>query len=419
MSDLCRFCAEYKPLEDLSCITDDDSTITFKLESSLKIVLDNDKLLPKSACSTCLNTLDIAFKFAEQVASVQEKLKTDLQEKLNSMQINSNIDELDVMKNFEIKIERLDTSLYEFLPSAEVSVKGKTTNKRSTESKKEPKNVSKKRIGRRTFGLTKPIKITMDSLFKEELKGNFVGATEEMDIDDEDKMPLGTLSSRAKDRLATIGWCNYEWKCRECGETFSNVIQLEKHSIKAHKKRCIIHCEPCFDIYKNYTRFLDHVTTKHQPLLKFSCIICSEIRTSYRHLYDHIVEAHPDYSVFLCLYCGEIKFAGSIMKDHIADYHVPVANKFSCDLCEKTFNTKSKICSHMAYTHAQRSFICEWCAASYRQQHELSSHQNYHHSELRNESCSFCKEVNFNHEHFFTKKIQVTFSGLQKQISAS
>lgn len=419
MSDICRLCGENKPLEDLICISDDDSTVAFKLESCLKIKLDCDKLLPRSSCFTCINTLDIALKFAEQVVSVQEKLKSDLQDKLSLITPNINVyHDLDEYNKFEIKIERLDSSLYAFESSNELLLEQKsTTTCRKSKSKKRLQPPKVKKIFQKyiewddeelsirpvfwkrhkNFGIKAPrqvVRYSMNDLFKKELNGKFAETSKEMEIDDEDRMPQGKLSSRAKERLTTVGWFNYEWKCHECTETFSNVIEMEKHSIKVHKKRCVNRCEPCHKIYNNFASFLNHVTSTHQPLLKYSCIICSEFHTSFAHLHKHIAEAHPGHRVYFCLYCGEHKFTGVLMKNHIADKHIPVARIFSCDLCPKTFDQKQRTLSHMKNCHLEKHFICELCASSFKSQAELLQHQKAVHINLYDDKCPFCERVN-------------------------
>lgn len=440
MTDLCRLCGKHKPLEELTCLTDANSTVQFKLESCLKITLDHDKLLPRSSCLTCNHSLDIAFKFAEQVVSVQEKLESDLQKQLDSVQTYESM-----ANKFDIKVERIDLSLHDDPAPSSRTLRKRSLKASNFASKKppkvmkpvpnpkkesqptNPKRILKKNIewedeqlqirpqfwkNHKNFGIKPPkasVRYTMNELFEKELNGEFAAVTDEMEIDIDDKLPDGKLSSRAMEQLASIGWHNYSWKCFECAETFPNVLDMERHSLKVHKKRGVINCEPCHKVLANYATYLKHITDRHQRQLRFCCIICSEYRHSFLHLHRHITEAHPDCSVFICLYCGVISFAGALMKAHITEKHIPLPKNFSCDLCPAKFDQKYKVTAHMSYTHLQKNHICDQCGLAYRSQAEVNQHQKSVHSNAYDEKCSFCEKVSLTSSVQSSKKLRICF----------
>ncbi|KAG5667278.1 hypothetical protein PVAND_015264 [Polypedilum vanderplanki] len=268
MTELCRLCGDFKLIgsSGSSLLTIDDPTIKQHLETNLKIILDPDKLLPHLVCASCSEMLEKCVKFTNRIVEVQERLKNELLEQLNDFPC-------DDFQNFELKIERLDVNEEKIIP-------------------KKPARKSQSSKRNRGLKMTREVvKYTMENLFSNELSGKFTAEIEQM--------PIGLTEN--------LGWFNFEWKCNNCNEIFSNVIDLEKHSIKCTKKRCINHCQNCSKDFPSYSTFLNHVVEKHEQLLKFSCIICSEFKRNFIELYQHIVNEHNEHqNIFFCLYCGKL-----------------------------------------------------------------------------------------------------------------
>lgn len=212
-----------------------------------------------------------------------------------------------------------------------------------------------------------------------------------MKVSNSDQEPDGKLSSQLLATLSTTGWFNYEWKCVGCDAIFTNVMDLEKHSKKCTKKRCINSCQPCLKEFPSYSTFINHVTEKHQNILKFSCIVCSEYRWNFIDLYRHVCEAHEEHSIFFCLYCGKNFFTGALLRDHLI-VHRPdaILPEYSCDLCDYKTNKKQILLSHMSRYHLERRFTCECCAFSFKYRTELVQHQQSQHSDECNEECRVC-----------------------------
>ncbi|KAL7012296.1 hypothetical protein ACKWTF_014749 [Chironomus riparius] len=342
---ICRLCGDTKDSQSLSAdIT--DTSIKSQLET-LKINLDDDKFLPNSVCFSCVDTLEVCSKFAQKVAEVQQRLKNDLLDQLNSVTY-------DDFEHFELKIERLDENF----------PKKSTTIERN-------RGIKMRR---------EVLKYTMSDLFKDELsQGKFSSEIDQMPVQD------------STDVLKNIGWFNYEWKCQGCNGIFSNVMDLEKHSMKCIKKRCINSCQSCLKEFPSYSTFLNHIVDRHQSLLKFSCIICSEFHWNFIDLFQHITTSHSEYSTFFCLYCGKFFFTGALLRDHLM-IHRPELElpEYFCDICGTKTYKKQILLSHMSRFHLERRFTCECCAFSFKYRAELIQHQQSQHSDECNEECKFC-----------------------------
>ncbi|CRK94965.1 CLUMA_CG008453, isoform A [Clunio marinus] len=403
MSDVCRLCGDLKSYHELQDIYDSESDIIMKLENTLKVKFEFNKMLPNSVCCECVNNLERCSQFAELISSVQVKLKLDLQEQLQMIVPN---DELlnyshDIeFKSLEIKIEKLDPDILEQLTARRRSTRirksvvplDNSKNTQKIRSKKNPKI-------KRTF-FRKPLKnaekFQMHNLFKNELEGRFVVQPQDMDIGDHQPSEGGVLPDALLEKFKGISWKNYEWKCEECQESFENGIDLEKHSLKHHKKRVIRDC--CAITYLTHARYICHINEKHQPELKYCCLICSEYRTSFLHLYQHMKSSHPNYKFYYCLYCGEYLNSGTMLFRHIDDKHLPLPLSYHCDICGESFSTKDKIWKHVILFHMRRreflnkkkSFMCEICALNFKTITTLKNHQDALHGDKPNIVCPHC-----------------------------
>lgn len=344
---ICRLCGDIKSSQNIkSTIMDMD--IRSNLEA-LSINLEKVEYLPNSVCLECTNMLELFSKFTQKILEVQDRLKNEQHEQLVELSTEE-------FEHFELKIERLD------------SVK---VRRKSIKPVERNRGIKMRR---------EVLKYTMQDLFHNELtKGQFTSETEHC------------LNQIKPEDLKNIGWFNYEWKCNGCLKIFSNVLDLEKHSMKCIRKRCINNCVLCHKEFPSYSTFLNHIVERHQPLLKYSCIICSEFHFNFVELFKHITSIHAEYSVLFCLYCGKVFFTGALLRDHIT-IHKPELElpEFSCDICGIRTHRKQILLSHMSRFHLERRFTCEWCAFSFKYRAELVQHQQSQHNDECNEECRVC-----------------------------
>ncbi|CRK94968.1 CLUMA_CG008456, isoform A [Clunio marinus] len=403
---VCRLCGDFKCFEELQDIYDSESDIILKLRNTLKVELEYNKMLPNSVCLECVNNLENCNKFLELISAVQTRFEIELQQQLQMFECNYEVpnDSHEVeLKNIEIKLEKLNPNKIKHSTANRRSTKQKNpqstkenVSKKPNESKSE--SIASKPKQRRRIRVKKYTHIAenyqMANLFENELEGRFVVQPQDMDIGNHQKTEDGILPDEMLEKLKEISWKNYKWKCEECQEYFENVMDLEMHSLKLHKKRVVLDC--CARTFRTYAKYLFHITEKHQPDLKYCCLICSEYRTSFLHLYRHIESAHSNYKILICLYCGQFHYDCYMLFRHIDEKHVPLPLLYHCDLCGESFSRRDKIIRHMTLIHTkdkqikQKTYMCEICASNFRNSYDLRNHQKSSHSNISEEVCSYC-----------------------------
>ncbi|CRK88068.1 CLUMA_CG001853, isoform A [Clunio marinus] len=417
MADVCRLCGDLKPVSDLEDIYNSESNVVMKLENTFKISLEYEKLLPNSVCSECVNNLEKSSLFAELVSSVQSKLKLDLE---NQLQIVICKDETPsyprhevILKEVVIKLERIDPYLETMFinpPQVRNTAKVRECSKKNKIAKKSQRNLinppqaskpaivgesSKElRIAKKNLRFSE--KFPMSNLFEKELKGSFATQPEDMKIDKYVKSEDGSLPNEMLENLKEISWKKYEWKCKECQESFENVIDLDFHNREKHMKRAVIDC--CSRIFLTYPKYLKHVVDRHHSELKYCCLICSEYRTSFLHLHRHNETDHSDHKLLMCLYCGEHHYSGLLLFKHIDEKHIPLPQIHQCDLCGEKFSRKELVRKHIQQNHIinqepPRTHICEFCGFGLRKAGELRDHIGTMHSNKAEEACDLCDKV--------------------------
>lgn len=75
MTDICRLCASLKTFEQLKFIDDPSLDLKKKLLRCCQInISHSNELLPQNVCSNCIQRIDSAWAFAEEVSLAQETL---------------------------------------------------------------------------------------------------------------------------------------------------------------------------------------------------------------------------------------------------------------------------------------------------------------------------------------------------------
>ena len=64
--------------------------------------------------------------------------------------------------------------------------------------------------------------------------------------------------------------------------------------------------------------------------------------------------------------------------------------EFKCEICEKKFNAKRKLCKHINYNHnnTEKAFYCNICAKSFQAQNITSHNKSVHGGNCYN--CKLC-----------------------------
>lgn len=234
----------------------------------------------------------------------------------------------------------------------------------------------------------------MKDTFEKELLGQFRVPPVDMEVPEAVKTEKGELACSAiKTQLKSLGWFNHKWTCLECPQIFHDPIELDKHSLKLHKKRAVLSCEACGTSFGIYSDYLNHVIEDHEPMLKYSCLFCSDYRTSFDQLFKHIQLKHSNKQVFFCLYCGWFSNVGCKLKDHLDCHFVDESKKFECDFCGYIKHNKWTLFSHIMVKHKEKHLKCDLCPKIFSRRFELKIHHKSAHLKLRDIQCTECGQV--------------------------
>ena len=187
-------------------------------------------------------------------------------------------------------------------------------------------------------------------------------------------------------------------KCKYCEFVCKDSKQLRAHMKENHldKKKDVIRCRVCSEVLKSRQIRSDHEDKLHGHL-KQTCEICNEVCLTINFLCSHIASKHctltPDQK-FICLYCNIVKKSSArLLGYHISNKHFNQP-RFSCNLCDKGFDEKNCLVSHMKYNHTtEKLFQCDKCAKNFKTVGLLNSHVKNMHEESKNLECKECGKL--------------------------
>ncbi|CAG5057435.1 unnamed protein product [Parnassius apollo] len=131
-----------------------------------------------------------------------------------------------------------------------------------------------------------------------------------------------------------------------------------------------------------------HVHLKLRPKLR-TCHVCG-VKFAPHLRAEHFEKAHgvPAPS---CGACGK-KFAyPNLMLRHQKLYHMG-EKKYSCNICDMAFKTRSDLTKHAVKHLDVRTFKCEFCDKSFKWKHSLNVHIRMHLNDKRH-VCEVCQEA--------------------------
>lgn len=205
-------------------------------------------------------------------------------------------------------------------------------------------------------------------------------------------------------------------KCKSCDETFSTIMNLHNHSMKAHGRGVIGSVEyskvpsecPVCDKKFSEERLRLHMKLHKSP--SAPCDKCSKKFRSQAALEKHLESNHVSPKIFYCSNCGKGFKKMTILKQH-EEVHNPVKLYVQCEICNTMMQVKS-LKLHMEMQHGDRykekNFVCE-CGKAFRYEKQLQKHVNSVHNKVSRGICYPCPDCEsvFNRrqdlrEHSFT-----------------
>ncbi|XP_065224785.1 zinc finger protein 528-like [Planococcus citri] len=185
------------------------------------------------------------------------------------------------------------------------------------------------------------------------------------------------------------------YACDHCPNKYTNKGALWQHNVAAHSVEKSCECQLCGrKFYRNCSLAL-HMKC-HSDEQNCSCKVCGKefnrLSMLERHAKCHNAEpAAVVAAVFSCKICGK-KFADEeALKHHVFTHN----EKYTCEQCNVTFNTKQLLDLHFHITHkrSETPFACKLCKARFANLRELNEHAASHTYEKLRISCHHCGEV--------------------------
>ena len=176
------------------------------------------------------------------------------------------------------------------------------------------------------------------------------------------------------------------FKCSHCDVAFARNGDLTKH-IKGYCKKAP---QECVLIKPKYTEpdtntDLNSCHQSQTDKKPFNCQLCLKSFTSKSYLKIH-ARMHKGERPYKCEFCAESFFSQGQCTIHKRKH---MGERFPCELCQQTFASKTGLKKHLSSHTGERPFQCEFCEKNFRQREGLKAHTRIHTGE-KPFPCKFC-----------------------------
>ncbi|GAB1860443.1 Zinc finger protein 91 [Camponotus japonicus] len=215
---------------------------------------------------------------------------------------------------------------------------------------------------------------------------NTVSPTSLQDFDNEDNTVTISLiiseDENGQKRTQVIIPTTDNLKCDICNKSFKTSCQLLRHNRLKHAREEDITtrnfpCDLCPKRYPDQTSLARHRKT-HTGDRPFQCLECHKnFPTSTalrRHLTLHNSQSRP----LPCIYCGRRFMDKTSLAKHEESHMPNEQRKYTCDICQKTFNHATDLSMHKKYHDPDKKFDCEVCGREFNRLNNLQRHMMVH-----------------------------------------
>ncbi|XP_058120029.1 zinc finger protein 675-like [Anopheles coustani] len=165
----------------------------------------------------------------------------------------------------------------------------------------------------------------------------------------------------------------YDMKCEICGQQQDSFTTLKIHYHQQHNTRGYIKC--CGRIFNSRYRLLEHLSC-HVGASMVRCEICDKTFSTRSYLLVHNSRVHgrAEDRPFKCTLCHQSYANKCHLKAHLV-HHVRV----SCSICGKELSSSLSLRSHMKNIHGHlEKHICETCGKEFRTRQAFDRHVKLH-----------------------------------------
>ncbi|XP_052896009.1 transcription factor grauzone-like [Anopheles moucheti] len=165
----------------------------------------------------------------------------------------------------------------------------------------------------------------------------------------------------------------YDMKCELCEDKLESFTTLKNHYFKQHGVQGYIKC--CGRTFHSRYRLLEHVSY-HVGASMVRCDICNKSFSSRSYLLVHKSRKHgqAEDRPYKCTQCHQSYAMECHLKAHIVS-HVRV----NCTICGKQLASALSLRTHMINMHAKReNHICDSCGREFRSRQAFERHVKLH-----------------------------------------
>ena len=173
--------------------------------------------------------------------------------------------------------------------------------------------------------------------------------------------------------------------CPICNKYFRGPFDLKSH-MKTHENRSYV-CEICGKQLRTLGSLHTHSSMHSGDQNNVFCEICGKQFRLLTSLWSH-KQIHFGEKDFKCDLCNKSFRTKSGVINHITEVHLDI-RKFPCSVCNKSFHTKIKMKKHTLCHSTERPLVCKTCGKTFRQKHIFKSHL-FSHTGIKPFSCDLC-----------------------------
>ncbi|XP_063835536.1 zinc finger protein 433-like [Ostrinia nubilalis] len=185
---------------------------------------------------------------------------------------------------------------------------------------------------------------------------------------------------------------HYEITCDVCYESFSNELDLENHSVMAHRYGC----DECGIRMDTDTELFSHIRKNHNVYVCKDCgVSCEGVDKLQIHERRHLFSKRSK-----CPKCGKLYTSKDFFERHVKlcledkldphPFRTEIVKTYICDLCGKGYSTPGGLRVHERFTHGNaKPHECEYCGKQFTAPSYLKTHMLKHTGE-KNFKCTIC-----------------------------
>ena len=187
------------------------------------------------------------------------------------------------------------------------------------------------------------------------------------------------------------------YKCSQCDKSFVSNAELHHH-LPVHTEERAYKCQYCGAAYKNSSTLTHHKRTVHVNPSLAPCPypVCHYVGKSDKLLKSHIRYAHIEYKAIPCELCGKSFSTRSHLYDHKRRRHgpkTPAGYQCTAEECGRVFKSRTTAEKHFRKMHMPQGSLmypCTKCTWSFPVEEELKQHVKDVHDTGQHYYCPKC-----------------------------